>query len=250
MMKHKSYFPTLVLSVFLMLVGQLPCGAQSMNLDSLTRVNNRHDPLPKLSATLQAGFNVSSDASVAWELGAAWYPMTYAGLSLSLELDDNKGKKGLLVSTDNGREEYDSERVMRLNLHPSLAFRTPRLWIGRRRGVGVMLECNPGLVLSFPRNDSKWVDSWPLGEDVTEVNGRKAYRRRHLKNRDGEWLAWRVRTALSFCTDDGAISIGYSVSNYDINSCRNNLYYQGKRVGGVDHLSMTRSLFISLSAFF
>ena len=249
-MKHDSRFPALVLSAFLLVMGLLPCGAQLVNLDSLARVNDRHDPLPKFSATLQAGFNVSSNASVAWELGAAWYPMTYAGVGLSLELDDNKGDDGLLSSVENGREEYNPDRIVRFNLHPSLAFRTPRWWMGRRRNVGVMLQCNPGLVLSFPRNDSKWVDTWPFGEDVKELDGRKIYTRRHLKNRDGEWLAWRVRTALSFCTDDGAISIGYSVSNYDINSCRNNLYYKGKRVGGVDHLSMTHSLFISLSLFF
>ncbi len=251
MKKHGSFLLLVVRRVAMLCVlGLVAVRGMAVDVDSLMRSREQHEPLSRFSAYFQAGLNTADDVSLAFELGAAWYPLRYAGLSFGVEFDDNNGNKSLFESSDSFYDDYDPSRIIRLNFHPSLAFRTPPVWLGKRRKVGLLLQCNPGLVISVPRNDTEWVSGPAPMDDPRTGEKRIGEVRRKLKNRDGEWLAWRVRTSVGLCNDDGAISLGWSVSNYNIESCRNNLYHQGKRVGGRNHLSMTHSLFINLTYFF
>lgn len=221
--------------------------ARAIDIDSLqTAMKSRPVELSENMVTLQAGISTGDDASLAYELGYTWYPLRYAGLSLGLELDDNKGEKGLFSSDEYDRFTYDHTRVVRLNLHPALAFRLPLVqWRQKRRMLTV--QCNPGLVVSVPKNDSKRITSPIFSEEAYDSNGKYIYKQMHLKNRDGKWLAWRVRSALTLCGDEWAISLGWSISNYNILSCRNNMYYKGKRVSGYDRLEKTNTLFVAAS---
>ncbi len=216
----------------------------AVNLDSLRRVA-KQDPyvLKPWQATMQIGLNVGDDTGVAYEEGLSWYPLRYAGLRFAVELDNNNANKPLLSSsTMYDNYSYDDRQVTRLNLHPSLAFRAPLVHF-RKIGGMLMLECSPGLVMSVPKNDALWLQP-PFGHDV---EGQPAGKEMYLKNRNGKWLAWRVRTALTLYGDAWGLSLGWSLSNYNLLSGRNNLYYGRQRVMGYDDLKHTNSLFVGLS---
>src|SRR3712207_1325872 len=134
MKKHGSLGLSMVRRVALLCVlGLMAARGLAVDVDSLMRTREQHDPFPRYSAYFQAGLSAGDDASVAFELGAAWYPLRYAGVSFGVEFDDNRGSKTLFESSDSYYDDYDPSRIIRLNFHPSLAFRTPPLWLGKRR---------------------------------------------------------------------------------------------------------------------
>ena len=104
-----------------------------------------------LASHLQVGLNTSEETSVGYELDYQWYPLDYVGLGIGLELDDDNGNRPLIESGDD--DDYDPDRIVKLNIHPMLSFRTPTLWMNKQHSWGLLLRCDPGLVLSFPRND-------------------------------------------------------------------------------------------------
>ena len=182
---------------------------------------------------LQVGLNTSEETSVGYELDYQWYPLDYVGLGIGLELDDDNGNRPLIESGDD--DDYDPDRIVKLNIHPMLSFRTPTLWMNKQHSWGLLLRCDPGLVLSFPRNFR------------FEDGNRVAYERFTLKNRGGRWKFWRVRSAVSVRVNQALISLGWSASNYNIAYCRNNMYYQGKRYYGHDSYDKTFSLFAAFT---
>lgn len=230
----------LLLVFFLFLCGQ--CFAQKINVDSLLKVEKRETHvIPRQMVSLQAGFNVSESTSVAYELGYQYYPFKYAGFGLGLELDDNYGDEPLLGSHDD--EEYDADRIVKFNFHPMLSFRTPTIWFSHDSSWGLMLRCDPGVVLSFPVNDEIYVTDRTCQDEWGVTHGKTAT----IRNHGGKWLFWRVRTGLSVYNEFGMITVGWSISNYNINYCRNHMEYKGRRLYGHDSFTKTNSLFIALS---
>ena len=210
--------------------------SHAINVDSLARVEAKEfGRLPKQAASLQVGLNTSEETSVAYELDYQWYPLNYVGIGIGLELDDDYGNRPLIEARDD--DDYDPDRIVKFNIHPMLSFRTPTLWMNKRHSWGVLLRCDPGLVLSFPRNDKvyyskiKFVD----GNDIV-------YDSFTLKNHGG-----RVKSVISVRADQSLISLGWSISNYNIAYCRNNMYYQGKRYYGHESYDKTFALFASFT---
>lgn len=202
------------------------------------------EPLPTQMATLLGGINVAEDASLDLELSYAWFPLHYAGVAMSLGVDDNYGDKPLIGHTDEDNYEYDPDRIIRVNLIPSLAFRTPTLWLRKDHDYGLMLQCEPGMMMSVPKNDKVYF--WERSPSAVPQEY-ASYARYKATNHDGKWLFWRVKTSLSLRVDDCILSLGWMVSNYNIAYCRNNMYYQGRRIYGYDNYDMTNSLFASIS---
>ena len=130
----------------------LPFASHAINVDSLAQVEAKEmGRLPKQAASLQVGLNTSEETSVAYELDYQWYPLNYVGIGIGLELDDDYGNRPLIEAGDD--DDYDPDRIVKFNIHPMLSFRTPTLWMNKRHSWGLLLRCDPGLVLSFPRND-------------------------------------------------------------------------------------------------
>lgn len=217
--------------------------SQKINVDSLLNAEKKEvHRIPRQMLTLQAGFNVGNDVSVAYELDYQYYPLKYIGLGLGLELDDNFGDEPLL-SYKNDDTEYDADRIVKVNFHPMLSFRTPTVWFSHGSSWGMMLRCDPGVVFSVPANDEIYIT-----ESVSQGQfGQPVAHNVTIKNHGGKWFFWRVRTGVSFYNDFGMITIGWSLSNYDINYCRNHMEYKGERLYGHDTFSNTNSLFIALS---
>lgn len=216
-------------------------GSQAINLDSLQQVEAREEGrLPKQMATLQVGLNTSEETSVGYEIDYHWYAFDYAGIGIGFELDDDYGNRPLIEKSDD--DDYDPDRIVKFNIHPMLSFRTPTLWMNKRRSWGLLLRCDPGWVLSFPRNDKVYYSQF-VGMDGNRI----VYHNFTLKNRDGRWTFWRVRTAVSVRIDQGLISLGWSLSNYNIAYCRNHMYHDGKQYYRHDSYDKTFSLFVSAS---
>uniref|UniRef100_UPI0040293B07 hypothetical protein n=1 Tax=Prevotella sp. TaxID=59823 RepID=UPI0040293B07 len=234
----KSFFSR---SAFLAVGLLLPFASHAINVDSLAQVEAKEmGRLPKQATSLQVGLNTSEETSVAYELDYQWYPLNYIGIGIGLELDDDHGNRPLIEAEDD--DDYDPDRIVKFNIHPMLSFRTPTLWMNKRHSWGLLLRCDPGLVLSFPRNDKVYYSGYRF-----EDGNRSVYDRFTLKNRGGRWKFWRVRSAVSVRVDQSLISLGWSVSNYNIAYCRNNMYYQGKRYYGHDSYDKTFSLFASFT---
>jgi hypothetical protein len=230
----------LILIIFLTL---LSSGIYAINLDSLERAERaKPDPLPQQMVTFQIGLNVSEENSEAYEVDYAWYALRYAGVGFGLEVDDDHGNRPL-VEASSDDNEYDPDRIVKLNLHPMLSFRTPTLWMNHDHDWGILFRCDPGMVFSFPRNDAVYFSTSKGPDDY----GRAVYKGMTMRNHNGKWTFWRIRYSLSARFEQVLVSLGWSVSNYNISYCRNNMFYQGQRIYGYDKYDKTNSIFIALS---
>lgn len=189
------------------------------------------------------------------ELSGAYYPFEYAGVSLGLEWNDNRGGEPLTVSLKdaNGYEEYNPDRIIQLNLTPSLAFRTPTLWMSRRHSWGLMLHCESGLCLTIlPINDKVTFDEVKDSKGVGHPVSYQDYlygspTTRTVRNHGGKWCFWRVKSAVTVRSGDLFLSLGWIVSDYNIEYCRNNIYYtHGKRYNGIENYKHSGTLFASI----
>jgi len=234
-------------------------GGYAIDLDSLENVKKPEvKKLPRFAAGLKFAIGGAEEVSTSFELDGEWYPLRYIGLGFGIEHDTTHGLETVLdIATnmnDNYEEydEYDEDRIDRFNFHPYLAFRTPLLYFPNGSDWGIMLQCKPGLCMSVPSNEAKWVEHSYHYRGGQQGEGQNVYNptAEHWVNRNGAWLTWRVMSSVSIGRSMGALSIGWTVSNYNILSSRNNMYCGGRRVGNHTNLSCTNMLFISISGFF
>ena len=213
------------------------------------------DKLLTFEAGVTGGFRSDNEDYYMVELSGAYYPFKYAGVSLGLEWNDNRGGEPLTVSLKdaNGTEEYNPDRIIQLNLTPSLAFRTPTLWMSKRHSWGLMLHCEPGLCLSvLPINDKVTFDEVKDSKGVGHPASFTDYQygnvvTRTVRNHGGKWCFWRVKSALTVRSGDVFLSLGWIASDYNIEYCRNNIYYtHGRRYNGIDKYKYSGTLFASI----
>ena len=142
-------------------------------VDMINRMKRKQDSkLLRFTAGITGGLCDSNEDSYMVEITAAYYPLTYAGVSLGIEWND-----------------------IQINLNPSLAFRTPTLWLNKRHSSGLMLHCDPGLAMSLLRNDrvtfDEAKDAHGVGHPVTfEDVARGNVVTRSVRNHGGKWLMY------------------------------------------------------------
>lgn len=230
-------------------------------VEMINRMKRKMDSkLLRFEAGIAGGLCDANNDSYMVELSIAYYPLTYAGVSFGLEWNDDRGGKPLVESLKdaNGYEEYDPDRVIKINLNPSLAFRTPTLWFNKRHSSGLMLHCDPGLCLSvLPINDrvtfDEVRDSHGVGHPASfwYRNDGENTVTRSVRNHGGKWFFWRVKSALTFRSGDAFLSLGWITSNYNMEYCRNNIRYtNGKRYNGIEKFKHTNTIFASVTAQF
>lgn len=242
--------PFLLLFLLALPLGRLY--AAPIDTDSLLDAQKREaHRLPCMMAGYEFNINVANDASFAHELDFHWYFLKYVGVGFGIELDKYTPDAaishiGLGDDSYDDYKDYDPDDIVKFNFHPMLSFRTPPVWFSHDGSWGLMLRCDPGLVMSLPANDRVWISPgvFPSGSTVAPSGNVK------VTNHGGKWLFWRVRTALSLYNELGMVSVGYSFSDYNINYCRNNMVYRGQRFYGRDHYSHTGTLFVALSVCF
>ncbi len=205
--------------------------------------------LLRFEAGVTGGLCDSNEDSYMVEISAAYYPLTYVGVSLGIEWNDNHGNRSLIEKYED--YEYDPDRVIKINLNPSLAFRTPTLWLNKRHSSGLMLHCDPGFCLSvLPVNDrvtfDEVKDSHGVGHPASFWDIENAVTR-SVRNHGGKWCFWRMKSSLTFRSDDVFLSLGWITSNYNMEYCRNNIRYtNGKRYNGIDRFKHTNTVFVSI----
>jgi len=224
-------------------------------VDMINRMKRKQDSkLLRFTAGITGGLCDSNEDSYMVEITAAYYPLTYAGVSLGIEWNDNHGDKPLIEKYED--YEYDPKRIIQINLNPSLAFRTPTLWLNKRHSSGLMLHCDPGLAMSLLRNDrvtfDEAKDAHGVGHPVTfEDAARGNVVTRSVRNHGGKWLFWRVKSAVTFRSGDVFLSLGWVTSNYNIEYCRNNIRYtNGRRYSGIEKFKHTNTIFASITGQF
>lgn len=217
------------------------------------------DKLLRYEAGITGGLRSDNEDYYMVELFAAYYPMKYAGVSFGFEWNDNRGGEPLTVSLKDayGYEEYNPKRIIQINLNPGLAFRTPTLWMNKRHSWGLMLHCEPGLCLSvLPINDivtfDEVKDSKGVGHPASFADNQYAnVVTRTVRNHGGKWCFWRVKSALTIRSGDAFLSLGWIVSDYNIEYCRNNIYYtNGRRYNGIEKYKHSGTLFASITGQF
>lgn len=74
---------------------------------------------------------------------------------------------------------------------------------------------------------------------------------RTVRNHGGKWCFWRVKSSVTLRSGDVFLSLGWIASNYNIEYCRNNIYYtKGKRYNGIDKYKHSGTLFASITCQF
>ena len=74
---------------------------------------------------------------------------------------------------------------------------------------------------------------------------------RTVSNHGGKWLAWRIKSALTFRSGDVFLSLGWLTSDFNIENGRNNIRYtKGKRYNGIEKYKNTNTLFASITGQF
>ena len=224
-------------------------------VEMINRMKRKQDTkLLRYVAGITGGLCDANENSYMVELTFAYYPLIYAGVSCGIEWNDNYGDRPLMERYED--DEYDPKRVIKINLTPGLAFRTPTLWLSKRRTAGLMLHCEPGLCITPFYNDivsfTEIKDAQGVGHPASytdELYGNITIRT--VSNHGGKWLAWRIKSALTFRSGDVFLSLGWLTSDFNIENGRNNIRYtKGKRYNGIEKYKHTNTLFASITGQF
>lgn len=196
----------------------------------------------------------------AWnlEIGYARMFTRWFGIGASLQMDNDYSGKSLvdfLVESADSYD-YDDDDIGRVSLIPSFVFRTPALRLSKKTepGDGLLLQVEPGVMLSIPVNESEDI---PDPDYISQIHvepgsGIHAFRipTIRIKNTDGKWLYWRVKTSLGYKIGQGFLYVAYNISNYSIYDSRRNIMINGNRVHDFPERRFTGTLSIGANISF
>lgn len=202
-------------------------------------------------------------AADAWniELGYNRMLTPFIGAGIGLMIDNEYDSSSLMdylmesLSDNNSYDSYDEDRIMRLSLIPQLTLRTPTLRLSRKTdpGDGLLLQVQPGIMLSFPVNETEEVPDYravpqiPKGETGYHYYTLPTVR---VKNENGHWYYWRLRAALGYQLGAGFLYVAYSVSNYSIYDSRRNIRLDGKPIHDYPQHRLTHTVSVGFNIAF
>ena len=198
-----------------------------------------------------------SDDSWNLEVGYARMFTRWLGIGASLQADnDYEGNSLVDFLTESDYTDYDDDAITRFSLIPSLVLRTPALRLSKKteHGDGLLLQVEPGMMLSVPVNESEDI---PDPDYISQIHvepgsGIHAFRipTIRIKNTDGKWLYWRVKTSLGYKIGQGFLYVAYNISNYSIYDSRRNIMINGNRVHDFPNRRFTGTLSIGANISF
>ena len=176
-----------------------------------------------------------------------WYPCYYVGLGSGFffkEWGEIVGEVLPYTIRDKQNREFnfdDDNRITKGGLYIGPSFRTPSFQIGKDRDVRLFVQCNPSLLLTIP-ND-KYIYSHTFLKD------RELYTESvRLKNQDGRWYFWQIRTSASVAIDKAILSLGYGLSNFGPFSGSRNIRWENRSISKPNsNYAVTHELFISVA---
>lgn len=198
-------------------------------------VTARDDDPWRNNGHFEIGF--SADA---WNIEIGYNRMfaRWLGIGASLQMDNDYSGKSLLdyMLESNDSYDYDDDDISRVSLIPSLVFRTPTIRLSKKaeQGDGLLLQVEPGMMLSIPVNESEDVPDPDYISQIHVEPGTGIHSFRvptiHAKNSDGRWCYWRMKTSLGYKIGQGFLYIAYNISNYSIYDSRRNIKVNGQRI--------------------
>lgn len=124
-----------------------------------------------------------------WTIGAAWFPIPYLGLKVSIGIDSEIKELSSWGFDDEYHYDYDNDYCARFLFAPAAELRTPSLIYFHSQGFGIQLFASPGVIMS-PRASGA---------------------------RSGEWLYWSMRGGLMTLLDERCtLQLGYGYSNFNL----------------------------------
>ena len=199
-------------------------------------------------------------AADAWnfELGYNRMFIPFLGAGIGLMVDNEYGSSSLmdyLTESQSDYDDYDGDRIMRLSLIPQLTLRTPTLRLNKKTepGNGLLLQVQPGIMLSFPVNETEEVPDYrAIPQIPKDEMGFHFYTLPtvRVKNENGHWCYWRLRTSLGYKLGEGFLYAAYSVSNYSIYDCRRNIRLDGKPIHDYPQRRLTHTVSVGFNIAF
>lgn len=176
-----------------------------------------------------------SDPGYSLELSYAFFPVKYVGASLGLEFTRMLGSDGTYIDLLHDINEDDA-KVMHFNLNPSVCFRSPILWF-KGHESGLQLQVSPGAQFTMPKRSVV----------IDEHNGSGIVMRDYeIKCDNSRYVFWRVKSSVSWTDGQSHISLGYSMSNYDVYVFRRNLSFNGKKIFSDGRHKFLHTFFVSV----
>lgn len=173
-------------------------------------------------------FAYGSEPALGLEVSYIRYIGKYIGVMTGLAFQnwiDNDYKPNTEVSDGKGQKYtlYDDGKLLRGNWLIGPNFRTPSVSLGRERDYQLFLQCEPALILTLPNEAFSYAH-------YTEEGGKIKGEFRSVRNKGGDVVFWRVKSALSLGIDQLAFSLGYTISNQDPYSSRRNVCFDGHKI--------------------
>ena len=186
-----------------------------------------------------------SDPAYSFGFSYYWYPCYYVGLGSGFffqQWGEIVGEVLPYTIRDQQNREFsfdDDNRILKGGLYVGPSFRTPSFRISKDGDVRLFFQCNPSILLSIP-NDSYIYSHTFLKDQELYTRSIK------LKNQDGKWYFWQIRTTASVAIDNVILSLGYGLSNLGPFSGSRNVIWENRNISKPNsNYAVTHELFIS-----
>ena len=141
-------------------------------------------------------FAYGSEPALGLEVSYIRYIGKYVGVMTGLAFQnwmDNDYKPNTEVSDGKGQKYtlYDDGKLLRGNWLIGTNFRTPSVSLGREKDYQLFLQCEPALILTLPNEAFSYAH-------YTEEGGRQKGEFRSVRNKGGDVVFGRVKSALFF----------------------------------------------------
>lgn len=203
----------------------------------------------KNEATFYAGLSAyGSEPTYNLELSYSYFFLPNIGVTGGIEYIDNYDRYGGFSTEINGRKceiKDEDARIQKFSFNFLASFKTPIVWLNRKHESGLIYHCDPGICISIPWNDrvSLWeIDQQhPFLEEVTHT----------VNNHNGQVMSWKVRNRISYRIPDAEVSIGYTISNFDLFGGRRNMKINNRPLWhDLPSHKFTHTVFVSVSYIF
>ena len=176
-----------------------------------------------------------------------WYPCYYVGLGSGFFFQswgEIVGEVLPYTIRDKQNREFnfdDDNRILKGGLYLGPSFRTPSFRIGKDRDVRFFVQCNPSLLFSIPNDRYIYSHTFLKDSQLYKESIR-------LKNQEGKWCFWQIRTAASVAIDKAVLSLGYGLSNFGPFSGSRNVIWENRNISKPNSdYAVTHELFISVA---
>lgn len=167
-----------------------------------------------------------------WEVepSVTYQPIRYIGLAMGFMFCNPISASGLgglsqdkqwiwnAVDDDNGSHLFA--------FRPSLQFASPSIWIGKDKDYALYFSVSPGLTIPLQANREFNIEYFP-----NHAGTWRASKTEHIKSKGAPGVFYHIKSALSLEIDDNIfLSIGYTISNFDLYSGSRNMVIEGEKL--------------------